>query len=109
MKTLASSFLSLALVSGAGCARVDTNSPAAGATVTRGQARQTALAKVPGGAVQEAELERENGRWVWSFDISQPGEKDITEVQVDARTGEVVSVTRETPAEQARERKQDGK
>ena len=79
------------------------------ATVSREQAQATALAKAPGGTVKEAELEKEHGRLIWSFDIAIPGSRDITEVQVDARTGEVVSVEKETPADQAREKKQDSK
>jgi len=36
---------------------------------------------------------------VWSFDIATPHSKDITEVQVNAVTGEIVSVEKETPAD----------
>jgi hypothetical protein len=46
---------------------------------------------------------------VWSFDIAAPGTRDITEVQVDAVTGAIVSVETETPAQQAAEKKQDEK
>lgn len=46
---------------------------------------------------------------MWSFDIATPGTSDITEVQVDAVTGEVVSVEKETPAQQQAEKKQDEK
>jgi uncharacterized membrane protein YkoI len=75
------------------------------AKVTKEQATTTALAKVPGGTVKEAELEREHGKLVWSFDIATPGSKDITEVQVDAKTGEVVSQVKESAKHEAAEKK----
>ncbi len=73
------------------------------AKVTRQQAQKIALAKVPKGKVQSFELEKENGKLVWSFDFSLPTSNNIAEVQVDAITGEVVSNQVETPAEQSRE------
>ncbi|MEO7598889.1 MAG: PepSY domain-containing protein [Opitutus sp.] len=77
------------------------------ATVTEAQARKIALAKVPKGKIKESELEEENGRLVWSFDLATPGTKDITEVQVDAKTSEVVSVVTETAKDEAREAKEE--
>jgi uncharacterized membrane protein YkoI len=77
------------------------------AKVSKADATKTALDKVPGGKVKEAELEKENGKLIWSFDIATPQSKDITEVQVDAVTGAVVSVTTESPADQAKEKKAD--
>ena len=104
IKWLAAALLCACAVFAPGC-RTESSQ----ATVTRDQALVTALAKAPGGTVKEAELEKEHGRLIWSFDIATPGSTDITEVQVDARTGEVVSVEKETPADQAREKKQDSK
>ena len=37
------------------------------AKVTKADAQQMALAKVPGGTVKEGELEKEKGRLIWSF------------------------------------------
>jgi uncharacterized membrane protein YkoI len=74
------------------------------AKISREQAQQTALAKVPGGTVSEAELEKEKGKLIWSFDIATPGSKNITEIAVDAITGDVVSVETETPEQQAKEK-----
>jgi len=79
------------------------------AKVTKADAQKTALAKVPGGSVQDAELEKEDGKLIWSFDITTPGDKDITEAAVDAVTGGVVSVDKETPADQAKEKVADAK
>lgn len=75
------------------------------AKITEAQARTTALTKVPHGTVKSAELEREHGILVWSFDLSQPSVKGVTEVQVDATSGKIVSVTRETPAQETKEAK----
>jgi hypothetical protein len=73
------------------------------AKISRAQAERTALKEVPNGTVKEGELEKEKGRLIWSFDIATPGTKNITEVQVDAMDGKVVSKATETPAEESRE------
>jgi uncharacterized membrane protein YkoI len=65
------------------------------AKISKEQAQQTALAKMPGGTVKEGELEKEKGKLIWSFDLTTPGSKGITEVNVDALTGDVVSVEKE--------------
>lgn len=77
------------------------------AKVTEAGARATALAMVPGGTVQSAELENEHGKLVWSFDIGNPKSPNVIEVQVDARTGRIVSKKSESPSEQAKEAKAD--
>ncbi len=79
------------------------------AKVTEAQARDLALTKAPGGKVESSELEEENGLLIWSFDISTPGTKNITEVQVDAKEGKVVAVDIETPKDQAKEAAEDKK
>jgi uncharacterized membrane protein YkoI len=71
--------------------------------ITAKQARATALAKAPG-KVESEELEREDGLFVWSFDI-RTNAKTITEVWVDANSGKVVRTEIETPADEAREHK----
>jgi len=68
------------------------------AKVTERTARATALAQVPGGKVKSGELERENGRLLYSFDIATKGKTGIDEVQVDAITGTVLSNKHETAA-----------
>jgi uncharacterized membrane protein YkoI len=75
--------------------------------ISKSQAEKTALAKVPQGTIKSGELEKENGHLVWSFDIARPGSKDITEVQVDAKSGEIVAVKNENPAQQAAEARAD--
>jgi uncharacterized membrane protein YkoI len=79
------------------------------AKVTEAQATATALAKVPQGKVKSAELERENGKLVWSFDIAQPRVSGVMEIQVDAMSGAIVSVKKETRAEEAREAKSEAR
>src|ERR1700724_1405469 len=76
---------------------------AAEAKVSEADARTTALAKVPGGSVSSSELEKEHGKLIYSFDIAQTGSKNITEVQVDAKTGKVVSTKIETPDKERKE------
>jgi uncharacterized membrane protein YkoI len=73
------------------------------ATITKAQAEKTALARVPQGGIKSAELEKEHGKLVWSFDIARPGTKDITEIQVDAKSGKIVAVGNENPRQQAAE------
>jgi len=77
------------------------------ARVSRAEAEKIALTKVPGGTIKEGEIEKEKGKLIWSFDITTPGTSAITEVQVDALNGEVVAVEKESPAQQARERKEN--
>ena len=82
---------------------------AAQAKVSRADAERTALTRAPNGTVKEAELEKEKGKLIWSFDIATPGTQDITEVGVDAITGAIVSVEKETPEQQAKEKNEDAK
>jgi uncharacterized membrane protein YkoI len=79
------------------------------AKVSRVDAEKAALEKVPGGAVKEGELEKEHGKLIWSFDISTAGQSGVTEVQVDALTGEVVSSVHESAAAEAKEKKSEHK
>jgi uncharacterized membrane protein YkoI len=94
-------FAALAVFLATGCAT--TQSP----RLSQSAAETIALTRAPGGTVKESELEKERGRLVWSFDIATPGTDIITEVQVDAATGEIVSVEKESPAQQAAEKKKD--
>ena len=79
------------------------------ATVSKKAAKKLALDEVkkrglPHPKIKEAELEREKGVLVWSFDVEARGTKDITEVQVDAKTGAIVSVSTESAADEATEK-----
>jgi uncharacterized membrane protein YkoI len=87
-----------------GCASNQAAKPEGQARISKPEAEKIALAQAPGGTIKEGELETEKGRLIWSFDIATPGSNDITEVQVDAQTGKLVSVDKETPTQQAKEK-----
>ncbi|HEX5397675.1 MAG TPA: PepSY domain-containing protein [Verrucomicrobiae bacterium] len=91
----------------AGCATKKAESQAqlmSQAKVSQAVARQTALARVPNGTVKDGELEKENGKLQWSFDVSTPGSNNIIEVNVNAITGEVISMQTESAADEATEK-----
>jgi len=73
------------------------------AKVSKEDAEKTALAKVPNGTIKESELEKEHGKLQWSFDVATPDTKDITEVNVDAITGDVISMDKESAESEAKE------
>lgn len=83
------------------------------ARVSEADARAAALAAVsaPAGkaAVQESELEVEDGCLVYSFDIRVSGEKGLREVEVDAGDGRVLKTERESEADEAKEKAKDDK
>ena len=76
------------------------------AKISAEEARAIALKKVPG-EIQEEELEKEHGKLVYSYDIRATAQKDITEVQVSALDGSIVSVEKESAASEAKEKQQE--
>jgi uncharacterized membrane protein YkoI len=74
------------------------------AKVSKVDAEKIALSQTPNGTVKEAELEKEHGKLIWSFDIATPNSKEITEVAVDAMDGKVISVEKETPEHEKKEK-----
>ena len=102
--------LALCLALGAGlvsCASITPNESQA--KITMAEATKTALSQVSGGVIKTAELEKEHGKLVWSFDIATANSQNITEIMVDANTGKIVDRQIETPADQAREAAADKK
>ena len=79
------------------------------AKISKGQAEKIAIRKVPHGVIKSGEIEREHGILIWSFDISKPRSSNITEVQIDAMTGKIVSTRVETQKDQAKEAAADKK
>lgn len=79
------------------------------ARISKDSAQHLALAKVPGGKVESGELERENRKLIYSFDIKVAGKPGIDEVQIDAVSGALVSNVHETPAMEAAEAAADRK
>jgi uncharacterized membrane protein YkoI len=73
------------------------------AKVSEATARATALAQVPNGTVKSSEIERENGKLIYSFDITVPGKTGIQEVNVNAIDGTVVNQEHETPKSEKKE------
>ena len=79
------------------------------AKIVEADARKTALAAVPGGKVQSHELERENGKLIYSYDIKVAGKSGIEEVNVDAMTGSIVAHEHEDAKKEAAEKKAEAK
>ena len=68
-----------------------------------GMKRATAIAtKRVRGTVKSKELEKEHGKWIYSFDI-RTGKGKITEVNIDAYTGKVIAVHAENAADERKE------
>ncbi len=74
--------------------------------ITMKQAEQTALAKEKG-TIKSSELEKEHGRLIYSFDVQTTD--GIHEVNVDAMNGKLVEDTKESAADEAKEKRQDKK
>jgi uncharacterized membrane protein YkoI len=92
----------------AGCGRSTPDAATTGdAAVTEEEAGLFAQAAISGdsaaviakaqahGRITKAVLEREDGVLLFSFDIVVPGESGLTEVHVDAQTGNVLRVEHE--------------
>lgn len=84
----------------AGCA--SESALQAKAKISRADAEKVAMKEVPNGTVKEAELEQEHGKLLWSFDMTTPGSKDITEVEVDAITGVLFKTEKEQDEDKAK-------
>lgn len=81
------------------------NADAQGKKIGMKRAREIA-AKQASGTIKSSELEKENGKLVYSFDVRN-AKGTITEVQIDAYTGAVVSVEEEDAAKEAAEKRQE--
>jgi len=75
------------------------------AKVSMKNARSIALKRVSGGEIQSAELEREGGKLIYSFDVKS--KSGITEVNVSAISGKVIALHYETAAKEAAEKKKE--
>ena len=82
---------------------------AAQATITADSAQKIALAQVSHGWVRSAELESDSGTLVYSYDIKARGKAGVQEVNVDAKTGAVVSTKHESAKAEAKEAKAEAK
>jgi hypothetical protein len=67
-----------------------------------------ARARVKGATMEAAEIEEEDGKLIYSFDMKVAGKDGIEEVTVDAKTGKV-SQAHESGADVAKEKAADDK
>jgi uncharacterized membrane protein YkoI len=79
------------------------------AKISETAARATAAARVPRGTIQAGELEEENGKLQYSYDIKVPGQTGIEEVNVNAIDGSIIAVQHESPASLRKETEEDRK
>jgi uncharacterized membrane protein YkoI len=108
----AMAFLNMALLSGAaqgqaGYKRNIPDSLAKAARISEDAAAATAQKRVPKGTIQAVELERENKRLIYSYELKVAGRSGVEEVNVDAITGKVVAAEHESPAAEKKERDKD--
>jgi hypothetical protein len=73
------------------------------ATVSEADAARTAAAKIANGRIQAVELENEGGLLLYSYDLKVPGRSGIEEVNVNAKTGEVVRTEHENASAEKKE------
>ena len=60
------------------------------------------------GKIKSSELEKENGKWIYSFDIRN-AKGTITEVNIDAYSGAVIAVDEEDAQKEAEEKRLEKK
>jgi len=77
-----------------------------GSKISMAEARKSALAS-SNGKIKSEELEKENGRQIYSFDIVMPD--GLHEVNVDAASGKLIDDKVEDAAAEAAEAAQDKK
>jgi hypothetical protein len=77
------------------------------ASISQADALAKAKAAVPGGEIAEAEIEKEDGKLIYSFDIKVAGKDGTDEVNIDAQNGALLSNSHEGPKEEAAEAKAD--
>jgi hypothetical protein len=73
------------------------------AKITESVAAATAQKRLPKATIEAVELERENGKLQYSYDMKTTGKSGIDEVNVDAVTGKILNVSHETPASEKKE------
>ena len=67
------------------------------------------MKEVPDGKIESAEIEREGGKLIYSFDVKAPHKSGIEEVNVDAVSGTVVKKEHETAKQEKAEAKKEAK
>jgi uncharacterized membrane protein YkoI len=79
------------------------------AKVSEAAAAATAQRRIPNGKIEGVELEREDGKLIYSYDLKTAGRSGIDEVNVDAMTGKIIGVVHETPVMEKKEAAADAK
>ena len=74
------------------------------AKISENSAAKIAQAKIPNGKIEAVELESENGKLQYSYDIKIAGKSGIEEVNVNAMDGTLVGVEHESAASVKKER-----
>ncbi len=64
------------------------------ATVSKERAAKTLREQFPGAVILSEELEKENGKLIWSFDVKQ--DSSMREIWVDAHSGKVIKTEEES-------------
>jgi len=77
------------------------------ATISPDSATKLARAQVPTATIETAEIEMEDGRLIYSFDMKLPNKSGLEEVELDAKTGKVLKVEHEDAAAESRETQED--
>src|SRR6478609_233585 len=77
------------------------------AKVSEADAIATAQKEVPDGKIESAEIEREGGKLIYSFDIKTPHKSGVEEVNIDANTGTVVKKEHESAKAEKAEMKKE--
>jgi uncharacterized membrane protein YkoI len=77
------------------------------AKVSEADAIATAEKEVPNGKIESAEIEREGGKLIYSFDVKAPHKSGVEEVNVDANTGTVVKKEHESAKAEKAEMKKE--
>jgi hypothetical protein len=79
------------------------------ARITEDAAAATAQKRVPKGKIEAVELEKENGKLIYSYILKVPGKAGNEEVNVNAMTGKIVAVEHESTATEKKEAAADAK
>lgn len=79
------------------------------AKITESAAAATAQKRVPKGKIEGVELEVENGKLMYSYDVKTDGKSGIDEVNVDAISGKIIGFSHESPATEKKEAAADAK
>lgn len=73
------------------------------AKISEDSARVLAGGQVPGGALKALELEREEGKLVYSMEYTIPSRRGVEEVNIDALSGAVVGKEHESASRERAE------